>query len=360
MKRKIALFITTVSLIISNVNTFAYASSFTDINDLPWSGAAQYIDEAYNLKLMAGYNENGKLYFKAKNNVTYCETVQLIYAIMYECKGETVSSDVVNKWLNTMSANNIPSWAYNSVAYALENSIISTNDIKIFMQGKSTQNNARREDVAVIFGKALAKFYTINYNPWLSYADNYKIESTSLPYVDLLNKLGIMVGDSNNNFNPKVNINRAEMSVLVSKTYKTLSNAASDSNATLPATNNSTTTLPNTNSSNVYKTDGYKEYNDYIPDFGKVSGMPLLEKSYLGSNSYAYLYEITYIDPDCIDVYADKLFNMGYTVTDELDKYFDGTTAVLENRDYYVAINLNDDTVPILGIVVMDRSELVK
>ena len=224
LKKSILAVAAAAAMAISSVGTVpAYAASvFADINNLPWSGAATYIEEAYNQGLMAGYNENGKLYCKAKNNVTYNEAVQLMYSIMSKYKGTTVSSSVVSKWTNTMAANNIPSWAYNAVAYALENSILSKNDLRIFMANASTQNNARREDVAVIFGKALATVYSLSSNPTISYGDSSSVSTTSVPYLELLNRLNIMVGDSNNKFNPKAAINRAEMAVLVSKTYNTL------------------------------------------------------------------------------------------------------------------------------------------
>ena len=224
LKKSILAVAAAAAMAISSVGTVpAYAASvFADINNLPWAGAATYIEEAYNQGLMAGYNENGKLYCKAKNNVTYNEAVQLMYSIMSKYKGTTVSSSVVSKWTNTMAANNIPSWAYNAVAYALENSILSKNDLRIFMANASTQNNARREDVAVIFGKALATVYSLSSKPTISYGDSSSVSTTSVPYLELLNRLNIMVGDSNNKFNPKAAINRAEMAVLVSKTYNTL------------------------------------------------------------------------------------------------------------------------------------------
>ena len=224
LKKSILAVAAAAAMAISSVGTVpAYAASvFADINNLPWAGAATYIEEAYNQGLMAGYNENGKLYCKAKNNVTYNEAVQLMYSIMSKYKGTTVSSSVVSKWTNTMAANNIPSWAYNAVAYALENSILSKNDLRIFMANASTQNNARREDVAVIFGKALATVYSLSSKPTISYGDSSSVATTSVPYLELLNRLNIMVGDSNNKFNPKAAINRAEMAVLVSKTYNTL------------------------------------------------------------------------------------------------------------------------------------------
>ena len=233
MKKTIIAVLSAATLALSSVP--AYASVFSDIDTVPWPGAAQYIDEAYELGIITGYIENDQRLCKPKNNVTYCEAVQLMYALMNSYSGTSVNQSAVSKWQSTMAAENIPSWAYNAVAYALENSILSRNDISIFMASSTVQNNARREDIAVIFGKALSKVYSLASNPTLTYNDKAQIASTSVPYVELLNRLNIMVGDANNNFNPKVNMNRAELSVLVTKTYHTLKDG-NGSGTTTPST----------------------------------------------------------------------------------------------------------------------------
>lgn len=243
MKKTIIAVLSAATLALSSVP--AYASVFSDIDTVPWPGAAQYIDEAYELGIITGYIENDQRLCKPKNNVTYCEAVQLMYALMNSYSGTSVNQSVVSKWQSTMAAENIPSWAYNAVAYALENSILSRNDISIFMASSTVQNNARREDIAVIFGKALSKVYSLASNPTLTYNDKAQIASTSVPYVELLNRLNIMVGDANNNFNPKVNMNRAELSVLVTKTYHTLKDG-----------NGSGTTTPSTPSGTVVQYAG--------------------------------------------------------------------------------------------------------
>lgn len=244
MKKKLLAVFSAAAIAVSGLgSTVAYGSVYADINNVPWPEAATYIDEAYSLGLMMGYVENGQRYCKAKNNVTYCEAVQLMYAIMSTYSGTSVSSTVVSKWTNVMATKNIPSWAYNAVAYALENGILSQNDISIFMASSSKQNNARREDVAVIFGKALAKIYGLASNPTISYGDKSSVASTSVPYLELLNRLNIMVGDANNNFNPKTNINRAEMSVIVTKTYNKLKGNSSSSNTGNTNTNTNTGTV---------------------------------------------------------------------------------------------------------------------
>ena len=243
MKKTIIAVLSAATLALSSVP--AYASVFSDIDTVPWPGAAQYIDEAYELGIITGYIENDQRLCKPKNNVTYCEAVQLMYALMNSYSGTSVNQSAVSKWQSTMAAENIPSWAYNAVAYALENSILSRNDISIFMASSTVQNNARREDIAVIFGKALSKVYSLASNPTLTYNDKAQIASTSVPYVELLNRLNIMVGDANNNFNPKVNMNRAELSVLVTKTYHTLKDG-----------NGSGTTAPSTPSGTVVQYAG--------------------------------------------------------------------------------------------------------
>ena len=220
-----------------SINT-VFASTFADINDVPWPEAAKYIDEAASLGLMAGYTENGKKLCKARNNVTYNEAMQLVYQIMCSYNSANkASASVISKWTSTMKNANIPSWAYECVAYGLENSILSSNDLKIFMSSSTEQRNATREDVGVIFGKTLSKVYTVNQSAALKYNDKNAITASSVPYLELLNRLNLMVGDANNNFNPKANINRAEMAVLSTKTYKELKGTGSGGNTGGPVVN---------------------------------------------------------------------------------------------------------------------------
>jgi Fe-S cluster assembly iron-binding protein IscA len=228
MKRFLAVMMAT-SLAFGSMGVTAFGSVFADINTVPWSGAAKYVEQAQSLGLMNGYTENGKKYSKPKNNVTLCESVQMIYSIMKAHTKQDVSSADVSKWTPVMSAYNIPTWAYNATAYALENKIIENSDLTKLKDG--TQY-ATREEVGLMFGKALSTIYTVNNSATLSYKDKSKISSSSVPYLALLNTRNIMVGDTNNNFNPNAKINRAEMAVLSVITYNTL--------------DGSTTTVPTT------------------------------------------------------------------------------------------------------------------
>lgn len=213
----------------------AFGSAFSDINNVPWQGAATYIDKAYEYGLIAGYNENGKLLCKAKNNVTYCESIQFVYNLLSKTGNLKSTSSYVSKWSAILKGYNIPDWAQLSVSYALENSILSISDLSKFMNG-TTQNNATREDVAVFLGKALSSNYTVNSNPSLSYADTSSITTTARPYVELLNRLKIMVGDSANKFNPKSKINRAELCVILAQTYDVTKSQAVETARTIKGT----------------------------------------------------------------------------------------------------------------------------
>ena len=207
------------SLAFGSMGVTAFGSVFADINTVPWPAAAKFVDEAQSLGLMNGYTENGRKYSKPKNNVTLCESVQMIYSIMKVHTKKDVSSSDVKKWTPVMSAYNIPTWAYNATAYALENEIITNNDLTKLKNGT---RNATREEVGVMFGKALSAVYTVNNNATVSYKDKNQIYSSSSPYLALLSSKDIMVGDTQNKFNPKAKINRAEMAVLSVKTFNNL------------------------------------------------------------------------------------------------------------------------------------------
>lgn len=246
MKRFLTL-ATTAALVLGSTNAVAFGATFTDINNVPWPGAATFINEAASLGLMSGYTENGQKYCKPRNNVTYCEATQLMYSIMKTYYKQDVTNETITKWKPIMDAYKIPSWAYNAVAYALDKGILVTNDLTKFMNG-STQKPANREDVGVIFGKALGKVYTVDMDATLTFKDASSISKAAVPYLDLLYDKNIMVGDDYNKFNPKVNINRSEMAVLSVKTYKLLTGTSSNTGSNSSSGSTTTTQTPSSGS----------------------------------------------------------------------------------------------------------------
>lgn len=197
------------------------AASFSDINNVPWEGAKEYINKVADLGLMVGdTDKSGNKVFRAKDRITYCEAMQLAYSVLEKTGSLKTSENTVSKWTDAMKKADIPQWAYTAVAYGLESGIVSTNDIEIFIKDDGTNRDSTRENVAVIFGKALSHISKVNTSAELSFKDKAEITATSVPYIDLLARLGILVGDSDGNFNPKNYINRAEMAVIASKSYE--------------------------------------------------------------------------------------------------------------------------------------------
>ncbi|MGE4214089.1 MAG: S-layer homology domain-containing protein, partial [Anaerotignaceae bacterium] len=131
MKKKLSILLAS-ALIISSTAT-SFGASFADINDVPWAGAETYINAASSLGLMTGEESDGQTIFRAKDSVTLCETAQLVYNLLNETETATVSDEFVSKWTKVMSESSIPSWAHTSVAYCLENSIVSASSVSGFM-----------------------------------------------------------------------------------------------------------------------------------------------------------------------------------------------------------------------------------
>lgn len=238
--KKIITFVTAASLLAGSMVTPVYAATFADIDTVTWSGFKPFLEQAAELKLMNGYDEGGKKLCKPRNNVTYCEAVQLMYSIMKVYTKQDVSDATVTKWKPIMNGYNIPDWAYKATAYALENAILTTTDLNK-LQGNANKINtkaATREDVGVIFGKALdtVKGYDTKAGAVLSYADKASVSAAAVPYLELLNRANLMVGDTDNKFNPKAYISRAEMAVLSVKSYNKLTETTPEAPADVVVT----------------------------------------------------------------------------------------------------------------------------
>ncbi len=218
MKKQAALLLAAV-MSVGTVLTAPAAETFADINDVPWAGAQAYINNVYQNGIMVGdINEDGERVFRANEEISYNETVQIIYTL----SGETVSDETINKWADIMKSNSIPRWAYDCVSYALENGIITRTDIAAFMNLDGTARSTTREDAAYIFGRFLAMKGFEEKAGTADFADKTKISVVCQQYVSLLASYDIIVGDDDNNFNPNNTINRAEMAVIATKTYTLL------------------------------------------------------------------------------------------------------------------------------------------
>lgn len=227
MKKKMALAMAAM-MASSCMSTTGYAANFKDINNVPWDGAKTVINSVADLGLLSGYEDST---FRAGNSVTYCEAIQMLYSTLDKTgTAKQMDATVQFKYISFMQAYHIPTWAQTAVAYGLENSIITTADMAKFMSGQ-TSNYATRQDVAKMFGNAMAVRYDVDRDAKTAtkFNDASRISSDSIILVDLLARQGIISGDTSNNFNPTNNINRAEMAVMLNKTYAVLKNGLGNS-----------------------------------------------------------------------------------------------------------------------------------
>ena len=214
MKRKFALILSAV-MAASSLPLTAYAANFKVINSVADKG------------LLSGY-EDGT--FRAKNNVTYCEAMQMVYNVLVKT-GVAKSMDAVEAYayMGTLDTYQVPKWAQMAVAYGLKNGIIDMQLVATKFAGGNTA--ATREDVALLFGNALGMYYDKEKDAAEAkkFADYWSISGERLVQIDLLKRLGVVSGDNYNNFNPKKNINRAEMAVMLNKTNGILTEGVEES-----------------------------------------------------------------------------------------------------------------------------------
>lgn len=218
MKRKMAMALAAV-LVAGSLPVTASAATFTDINEVSW--ASSTIQAVSDKGLINGY-EDGT--FRAKNNVTYSEAMVMVYNLMSKTGNLKASAtNTLSIYQSVLNTYKIPTWSQSTVAYGLSAQILMAADLPKFTTN-GVSNPATRQDVAVMFGRALSEKYDIYAGTGVNYNDVWRISDEAMPYVDLLTRLGIVTGDDNGNFNPTANITRAEMAVMMNKTYDLLSN----------------------------------------------------------------------------------------------------------------------------------------
>ena len=218
MKRKLTLFLSAV-MVASSLPVTAYAANFKDINDVPWAGASAVINSVADRGLLNGY-EDGT--FRARNNVTYCEAMQMVYTTMTKTGKASFDAATVYGYMSVLDTYKVPKWAQMATAYGLSAGILDMQMVVTNFAGGTKA--ATRADVAIMFGNAVGTVYGKDRDDSEAkkFTDYWSIPVTAVEQVSALRKLGILSGDEYNRFNPQKNINRAEMAVMLNKTYDVL------------------------------------------------------------------------------------------------------------------------------------------
>lgn len=189
------------------------AVEFTDVPSSHWSYT--FVNQASNLGIINGIQQpDGTYQYQPEKEVSYNETMQMIYAMAKSLGSAQDVNSRVTKWQATMNQYNVPQWAQQAVSYCLESGIADTSMLK-------GDAGATREEVACMVGRMLTKVYGTA-TKTATHKDLSQVNSAYLPYVNLLDQLEIMQGDTAGNFKPKNAINRGEMAVVITKSFAQL------------------------------------------------------------------------------------------------------------------------------------------
>ncbi|SHJ65015.1 S-layer homology domain-containing protein [Paramaledivibacter caminithermalis] len=220
---KILVVLVTLSvLLLSNTIGVLALQSFTDVGDGHW--AKDYIEKMEKKGIVTGYHDAT---FRPSENVSKLSTIVMIFRTVKaagKLEGVNLSS-LVAKHNMALSQYNIPNWAKEAVAFALEKKIVNTYELRGFFKADGTLENIKRSEASVYLGKALNYYLKEELSKniiYLDFNDREFISTTDAPYIDLLVRKDIIKGDENRNFNPNKPIMRATAAKMFSIAYDIL------------------------------------------------------------------------------------------------------------------------------------------
>ena len=209
-----------VALSISVCIPQVYAVKFSDLRGYEW--AEQYVNDVADKGIVSGYIDGT---YKPSSPVTRIETLVMIANLHPKSDIDAIYKSNSAKYKDRLARYNIDEWARPYIVFALEKGIIPNSDKMLkSLINLETKNhvNALRYEASVFLVRSLGLENEMNSNAKLSYKDNKDILSQAVPYIELLQRKGIISkdGDGSGNFNPNKTITRAEIAIMLSKSYK--------------------------------------------------------------------------------------------------------------------------------------------
>lgn len=217
MKKKNILTLNLVIVALMMPNNI-FAKEFKDVKrsgNVAW--AYEYIDELSDKNILKGYEDGS---FKPNNAVSFLETMEIIKTIKNPSK-DTLN-DAVNKNVELLNANGVPSWARDAVAFNIEEGTITEKTLaeakkRGFIESRVYPN---RNSIAVYFARAF-KINESTDTSNLKYTDIDKIAPMTLKYLpELVNAKIFSATGSDGLFNGNKAIRRSEMAAITSRTLR--------------------------------------------------------------------------------------------------------------------------------------------
>lgn len=237
MKFKLFSKILAFSMIFSAIlsTSTSNAIKFGDMQGYAW--AEQFVEDTSEKGLISGYPDGT---FKPGSPVTRIESLIMISNLYSKSEIDVTYKNNISKYNDRLDRAKIEDWAKPYVVFALEKKIIPNRDEMIAaLVDSNTKKSitAKRFEVCVFLVRGLGLEGEINKSATLSYKDNDSIIKDAVPYIELLQRKGVLSkeGDGTGFFKPNNSVTRAETAVMLSNAYKYSQKASLDKNPSQPA-----------------------------------------------------------------------------------------------------------------------------
>ena len=196
------------------------AAEFDDVTADHW--AAGYIEFASQKGIIEGYpNPGGRPVFAPENSVTMEEAAAMLYRALNAAGMLKSTEDFSGDYAGLFDSNKIAGWSRIFVAYGLKYGIIRAEEIGLFTDDDGRGAPAPRLTAAIWTAKALGAGFAGAYS--FQYTDTAQIPADSLPYIDALQRHGIMKGslqtDGTVAFMPGAGIKRSEFAAIAGRVF---------------------------------------------------------------------------------------------------------------------------------------------
>ncbi|MGE4354758.1 MAG: S-layer homology domain-containing protein, partial [Oscillospiraceae bacterium] len=192
-----------------SISAPVFAGSFSDLTG-HW--AESYMEDLADRGYLSGY-EDGTM--RPDVNITACETLALL-SRLYDLEDETlryIASDYEEYVEDTVPSS--LKWAYDEIEICLAAGIVTQDELEnMDLTGEVEKETLARFIVRTMQLQSKADELK---NASLGFDDADEISSDDVGSVAELVSLGIITGDDNNNFSPKLSVTRAVVATVVSR-----------------------------------------------------------------------------------------------------------------------------------------------